>query len=366
MPLSKIQTTNNQVVPNLGRRNIIINGAMQVAQRGTSNTGLGASGGYFNLDRFRLGPSGTAGRLTMSQSTVTDLPGFANALKLDCTTADTSIAAGEIFRVQTTLEGQDLQLLAKGTSSAKKITVSFYVKGNASATYMVELYDNDNNRNNTQQFAVTSSWNRISLTFAGDTTGAFDNDNALSLYLNFWIHAGSTYSGGSYVANTWASPTNANRAAGISSFFDSTNRTLEITGLQMEAGDTATPFEHRSFNEELRLCQRYFWILNDKGATSDSLAAWGRAESNTEIIWWVPFPVEMRAVPTIAVNGSASDVYANSVVNLGTYSGQSLLWPNQHRSSLQWTGVSGVNNNYSYDMVFTNSRTWNVEWRAEL
>ena len=366
MPLSKIQTTNNQVVPNLGRRNMVINGAMQVAQRGTSSTGLGASSGYFTLDRFRMSSGSNAGRFTMSQSTVTDLPGFANALKLDCTTADTSTDAAENLRLQMLFEGQDLQQLKKGTSSAEKFTVSFYVKGNASATYMIEMFDGDNSRHNTQQFAVTSSWNRISLTFAGDTTGAFDDDNALSLYLTFWLHAGSNFTSGTYTANTWASNTNANRAVGISSFFDSTNRTLEITGLQMEVGDAATEFEHRSFAEELRLCQRYFWILNDKGATSDSLAAWGRAESNTEIIWWVPFPVEMRAVPTIAVNGSASDVYANSVANLGTYGGQTLLWPNQHRSSLQWTGVSGVNNNYSYDMVFTNSRTWNVEWRAEL
>ena len=113
-------------------------------------------------------------------------------------------------------------------------------------------------RHNTQQFAVTSSWNRISLTFAGDTTGAFDDDNALSLYLTFWLHAGSNFTSGTYTANTWASNTNANRAVGISSFFDSTNRTLEITGLQMEVGDSASDFEHRSFAEELHLCERYY------------------------------------------------------------------------------------------------------------
>ena len=252
--------TNNQIG---GRRNIIINGGMKVAQRSTSSTGLGASSGYFTLDRFHTSFGSTAGRLTMSQVAVTDLPGFANALKLDCTTADTSIAAGENFRLQTLLEGQDLQQLKKGTSSAEKFTVSFYVKGNASATYMLELFDGDNSRHNTQQFAVTSSWNRISLTFAGDTTGAFDDDNAVSLYLNFWLHAGSTYTGGTYTANTWASNTNANRAVGISSFFDSTDRTLEITGLQMEVGSQATPFEHRSFGEELALCQRYFLLYAD-------------------------------------------------------------------------------------------------------
>ena len=256
MTLIKVKSRGTDNVS--GRRNMVINGAMRVAQRGTSSTGLGAASGYFTLDRFRMSSGSNAGRFTMSQSTVTDLPGFANALKLDCTTADTSTDASENLRLQTLFEGQDLQQLKKGTSSAEKFTVSFYVKGNASATYMVEMFDGDNSRHNTQQFAVTSSWNRISLTFAGDTTGAFDDDNALSLYLTFWLHAGSNFTSGTYTANTWASNTNANRAVGISSFFDSTNRTLEITGLQMEVGDSASDFEHRSFAEELHLCERYY------------------------------------------------------------------------------------------------------------
>ena len=272
---------------------MVINGAMRVAQRGTSSTGLGAASGYFTLDRFRMSSGSNAGRFTMSQSTVTDLPGFANALKLDCTTADTSTDASENLRLQTLFEGQDLQQLKKGTSSAEKFTVSFYVKGNASATYMVEMFDGDNSRHNTQQFAVTSSWNRISLTFAGDTTGAFDDDNLLSLYLNFWLHAGSTFTSGTYTANTWASNTNANRAVGISSFFDSTNRTLEITGLQMEVGDSASDFEHRPFTEELLLCRRYYQI---------NYATWyGVAQATgyfvSSNITYVP-PV--RANPTVA------------------------------------------------------------------
>ena len=304
--------TNSQIG---GRRNIVINGAMQVAQRGTSSTGLGASSGYFTLDRFQTTFGSTAGRLTMSQVAVTDLPGFANALKLDCTTADTSIAAGENFRLQTLLEGQDLQQLKKGTSSAEKFTVSFYVKGNASATYMLELFDGDNSRHNTQQFAVTSSWNRISLTFAGDTTGAFDDDNAVSLYLNFWLHAGSTYTGGTYTANTWASNTNANRAVGISSFFDSTDRTLEITGLQMEVGSQATPFEHRSFGEEIVLCQRYYY----KEAQTRSLFIYQEGNvfhQNNHF-----FPTRMRTNPTCAIAttyANAGSISSTLVANIST------------------------------------------------
>ena len=131
--------TNSQIG---GRRNIVINGAMQVAQRSTSETGVGAnsSGEYNTIDRYKLFGSGSAGRLTMSQ--VADVhDGFANALKLDCTTADTSIAAGEFLILSTRLEGQDLQQLKKGTSEAEAVTISFYVKGNANATYALELYD---------------------------------------------------------------------------------------------------------------------------------------------------------------------------------------------------------------------------------
>ena len=223
-----------------GRRNIAYNGAMQVAQRGTSQSGI-SSGGYYTVDRFKVSTN-SAGRSTMTQETITDLPGFANAIKLDCTTADTSLGSGEYLQLSQYFEGQDLQQFAKGTSSAEKVTVSFYVKGNGNATYVCELFDGDNTRHINQQFSVTSSWNRVSLTFNGDTTGAFDDDNAISLYLNLWLAAGSGYSGGTYSANSWQSNFNANRAVGASNFYSSTDNTFFITGLQVEVGDSASDF----------------------------------------------------------------------------------------------------------------------------
>jgi hypothetical protein len=259
----------------VGRRNLVINGAMKVAQRGTSETGISTSG-YYTVDRMRIASGNTAGRFTMTQESITDLSGFANAVKLDCTTADTSIASNELVTIGTRIEGQDLQQLKKGTSDAEKVTVSFYVKGNASATYVLELYDADNTRQVSKTFSVTTSWNRVSLTFDGDTTGAFTDDNNLSLLLQIWLHAGSDYTSGT-LSTSWSSVTGANRVVGISSFFDSTDRTFFLTGLQMEIGEQATPFEHRSFGEELQLCSRYFqkytgeqqeWIYNEgNGAT---------------------------------------------------------------------------------------------------
>jgi len=286
--------TNSQIG---GRRNIVINGAMQVAQRATSATGVGSGFAYPTLDRFKIVPS-TSGRATMSQST--DAPdGFANSLKLECTTADTSIAAGEYFNLRHSLEGQNVQQLKKGTSSAEKVTVSFYVKGNASATYLLELSDQDNTRYNGQTFAVTTSWNRIVLTYNGDTSGVLDNDNARSLDLNFWIHGGSTYTGGTFTSNTWHGTDNQ-RLASITSFFDSTDRTLFITGIQMEIGEVATPFEHRSFGEELALCERYFKSVTyeNGGIISVGLAY----SDGTSAIAPMDYKgAKMRAVPTITM-----------------------------------------------------------------
>jgi len=293
-----------------GRRNMIINGAMQVAQRGTSETGIGASAGYFTLDRFRIQPTSTAGRLTMEQ--VADVhDGFANALKLTCTTADTSIAAGERLLLHQKIEGQDLQQLKKGTSDAEEFTVSFYVKGNANATYALEIYDLDNNRQISKTFSVTTSWNRVILTFPADTTGAYDDDNAASIQMSIFLHAGSTYTSGTLNSSAFAANNNANRAVGISSFFDSTDRTFFITGLQMEVGSHATPFEHRSFGEELALCQRYYQSRSGHQGNWGS----GLAYSTTSMQWVLTLPVEMRAAPTVTFTGTLQANDGGAVYN---------------------------------------------------
>jgi len=322
--------TNSQIG---GRRNIIINGAMQVAQRGTSSTGLGATAGYFTVDRFKMHFAGsTAGRLTMQQST--DAPnGFSNSVKLSCTTADTSIASGEQLQIRTTLEGQDLQQLKKGTSNAEKVTVSFYVKGNASATYTCELYDNDNTRHNGQEFSVTTSWNRVVLNFVGDTTGELDNDNGGSLNLTFLLHAGSDLSGGTFSSNTWSSTNNERLGTNQTSFFDSTDRTFFITGVQMEIGEVATPFEHRSFGEELFLCHRYC-----RKYTGHNLGRGRDADSYED--GSLHFNPPLRATPTLKSGAS----YAVNTGNTGTPAINSSLDANSdsvqmYNSSANWTST---------------------------
>jgi len=343
MALIKINTrsipdsavTPAKVSQNLGRRNIIINGAMQVAQRNTSATGLGNGGDYFTLDRHRFSSGNTAGRLTQSQASITDLPGFANAMKLDCTTADTSIAANEDCSLQYRIEGQDLQQLKKGTSSAEKVTVSFYMKTNKAFTFMCELDDTDNNRFNGQQFTTSTSWTRHILTFNGDTTGTLDDDNARSMMLNFWIHAGSNFTGGTYTANTWQSraATDTNRAVGIGSFYDNTANELHLTGLQMEVGDTATDFEHRTFEEELHACKRYYQKsfiyatapVNAGNTTSNVYDGniTGYCGSNNSGIYsgGQPLSPEMRASPSMTTYGNSNGHWGQMIpTNTGTVS----------------------------------------------
>jgi len=282
-------------------RNVLVNGAMNVAQRATSATGLGGNAdSYHTIDRFKLGAEGTtAGRLTMTQDS-SGPSGFANSLKLACTTADTSIGSGELLVLSQIIEGQDLQRFAKGTSDAKPFAVSFYVKGNASATYVCELFDGDNSRHVCKTFSVTTDWTRVELSFPADTTGAFDNDNAASLYLQIFLHAGSNFNSGTLPA-TWASKTNANRAAGGGSFFDSTARTFFITGIQLEE-TSVTDFEHRTFGDELARCQRYTYVV--KGDDDDHTGYIGYSESTANARFGVLHPVPMRAAPALTFSGT--------------------------------------------------------------
>ena len=317
----------------LSNRNLIINGAMKVAQRGTSSTGLGSGAGYFTCDRWSITGTASAGRLTMTQES--DGPsGFANSMKLACTTADTSVAAGEKLILRQILEGQDLQQFAKGTSDAKEFTVSFYVKGNASATYVFELFDSDNTRQISKTFSVTTDWTRIILTYPADIVGAFADDNGISLYAQIWLHAGSDFTSGTLNSSAWASQTVANRASSSgTSFFDSTNRTFQITGVQLEVGDTATPFEHKNVGQELFDCQRYCQLN-----TAEYLRTYSTTAGSRQILLKPP----MRATPTTSLlSGGVNKILdiGNAYRNINSLGGFELL--NNHGGT-QVTNVSST------------------------
>lgn len=179
-------------------------------------------------------------------------------MKFDCTTADASPSASDVMWVQHRIEGQNLQYLKKGTASAESLTLSFWVKSNKTGTYIAELEDTDNSRHIAKSYTISSSdtWEKKTITFAGDTTGTLTNDNNTSLELHLYLGAGTNYTSGT-LATSWSSNTDANRAVGQVNLADSTSNEWYITGVQLEAGTTASEFEFLPFEANLRRCLRY-------------------------------------------------------------------------------------------------------------
>ena len=288
-----------------GRRNLFYNGNFQCWQRSTSETGLGASSGYFTADRWKTDIGATsAGRFTMNR-TAGDPDGFNYGLVINCTTTDTSIAAGEFLLVQQRFEGQDLQHLKKGTSGAETTVLSFYAKVVGSATdIVVEVFDNDNSRHICKKFTLTTEFQRYFFTIPGDTTGSLDQDNAQSMTVSFCLHSGSTYTGGT-LATDWAANNNSNRFVGVDSIFASTSNEFYLAGVQWEVGSQATPFEHRSFGEELELCKRYFQKTgNVSGNAYTPLTPYFDAATTSVGYCPIPLRPKMRLASAIAVSHS--------------------------------------------------------------
>ena len=309
-------TCTANVTNNLSNRNKIINGAMAVSQRGTSRTGTGGGSDYFLCDRWRIFSANTSARFTISQEQDTSgAPGLPYSFKFDCTTADTSLAASDFLGIQQKIEGQNVQDFLKGTSSAKKFTLSFYVKTNKSGVYTVELRDNNNSRQCSKTFTVSDgNWNRYTVSFPADTTGAFNNNNNDSLQVNWWLIAGSTYTGGTLNTSGWASQTNANRVSSSNvNIGDSTSNNFELTGVQLEVDHTgsgvATDFEHLSVAEELRRCQRYFAKYSSIGSNYAQFLLTTGYSTDTDSRGMFHFVVEMRAAnPSFSYSGSSGNV----------------------------------------------------------
>ena len=275
-------------------RNLIINGAMQVAQRGDV-TGKTGDNSYGGPDRYSLRIS-NIGTWSISQSS-TAPDGFANSYKIDCTTADASPAASDRLMFTYRFEGQDVQQLQYGTSSAKSVTLSFYVRSNKTGTYVVDLFNHDpsTDRHCAKTYTISSAdtWEYKTITFAGDTSQGFDDDNGRSLDINWFLGAGTDFTSGT-LATSFADLVNANRAAGLSvNLADSTDNEWLITGVQLEVGEQATPFEHRSFGDELQRCQRYY-EMTGAGAPA-------KANSSTEFWVGLKFQVAKRANPTASM-----------------------------------------------------------------
>ena len=284
-------------------RNIIINGDMSIAQRSTSVASI-TTNGYYTVDRL-LTNINTLGTWTQSQST--DVPtgqGFAKSLKMDCTTADASPAAGDYLLIEQRIEGQNLQYLKKGTASAVPLTASFWVKSTKTGTFIAELFDNNNTRQISAAYTVnvTNTWEKKTITFPGDTTGAFTNDNGSSLLVNFWLGAGTTFTSGT-LATTWGTEVAANRAVGQVNIADSTSNDFYITGVQLEAGTTASDFEFLPYDVNLGRCQRYYQALSNGDRITNLVFS---CFNSTDAYGTHSFIKTMRTAPSITFNSLGS------------------------------------------------------------
>ena len=290
-------------------KGLIINGDCAVAQRGTSFATMGNGDSQYTLDRFQWSEEGGFGVAELTITQDTDVPtgqGFAKSLKAVCTTIDTSIDSNTISYITQKFEGQNLQLLKKGTANAEKLTLSFWAKSNLTGTFTMAFKDTDNSRLYSTSYSPASAdtWEKFIVNIPADTTGAFTDDNATSLAVDWNLQAGTDKSDGA-LTTAWEAQAEGDRAVGQTNFFSSTSNDFYITGIQLEVGEytsaTLPPFQHESYGDNLARCQRYFYQCCN-GNDQEITGAW--YFSTSMILGILELPVPMRSNPTLAVGGT--------------------------------------------------------------
>ena len=299
-------------------RNCVINGAMNIAQRNTTVTGISSGGNYHTADRWiqTVNVCGTwtqtVQSISASDSPVAD--GVRNSLKATCTTATGALGAGAYNAILQPIEGINLQQFAKANASAKYFALSFWVRSNAVGTYIAQLYDLDNTRTVSASYTITSSgvWQKVRLVFPSDAIGAFDNDTNASLQVLMWLGAGSSYNSAT-LQTAWATMTANKRATGQTNVGVAVNNYFEMTGVQLEPNSVCTPFEDEDITITRAKCWRYFQRHiqpSMRGVVSNI----GTASFNRMALGYTP----MRATPTGTSNGGTMGFYdGNSAVNAG-------------------------------------------------
>ncbi len=353
---AQAQRTNN--------KNLVINGGMQVWQRETTATAQ-TDGAYKTVDRFFGWLSGGGAYTTERSTGHLDTTGHENALKVDVTTADTSIAASDYYAIVHKIEAQNLQSLQYGSSSAKTITLSFWIKATKTGTHTLFVSKNDSTQYiYVAEYTVSASntWEHKTITIEPDNNikagaGAIVNDNGAGFTIGWILKYGSNNDG---TANAWQTGkyTTSNQVNNM----DSTSNTWFLTGVQMEIGDKATDFEHELYEATLHKCQRYYtrWQAN---TAYDGFAP-GYWLVTTQFYGLYELPVQMRQEPTLAIGGNfvihsnGADTTAGSLIvnratplNVQTYSDQSSN-----------TGTAGYAGGYRTN----NDNDAYVEFKAEL
>ena len=349
------------------------NGNMEVAQYGTSATGLtNGSSGYHTVDRWKWHENGSpSSAWTMTQETLTSgnayANGFNNALKIDCTTAQGSLGSGDTLHIEQRFEKQDLGAFKKGTANAQKFTFGFWVKATKTGTNIIELQDQGNDRavSATYTISTTDTWEHKVVSFPADTTGNFGTGNDLGLIIRFYIYAGSDYQSSS-LQTAWGSSNGTKRANGQVNNADSTSNNWHLTGVQLEVGEytssTIPPFQHESYGDNLARCQRYFQMRAEGNQKIISIAHWGSG-SEVDFIMQIPF---MRTRPSVeyttgneywAIGGGGS---TNTLDNLNMNS-----WSTEMNINLWTTTGAGGTTGFAY-YGYSNNASAKLGFTAEL
>lgn len=353
-------------------KNLLINGAMQVNQRSAVATAVPgiASTGYYTADRWAL-TTATLGTAVFRQTTVVDAPsgsGFINSLKLECTTANASPAVGFQLIMSQSIEGQNLQSLRKGTASAQTMNLSFWVKAFQTGVYVVEISDAVNSASYSKSYtiAVAGTWQFVSFAIPADTVGTLTNSSVAGIVVNFWLGAGSTFSSGA-MGTVWASTVSANRAVGQTNLASSTSNYWQVTGTQLTVGSVAVPFEFKSFADELRDCQRYYYrVQTENSGFRQDISGYGSMTSASAGDGVFIMPVTMRTKPSaLEYSGLTWNDYNTYETTGGTWTMNTAL-STKTSASIAVTGASGGGARAFNQLSLTASASSYIAVTAEL
>jgi hypothetical protein len=348
---------------NVTFRNKLINGNMVIDQRnaGASVTATAVGGVNYVLDRFGYSAS-QASKFTVQQNagSVSPPAGFTYYLGVTSSSAY-SVVSGDYFGIRQRIEGFNVADLAWGTASASPVTLSFWVRSSLTGTFAGSLANSAENRSYPFSYTISSAntWEQKSITIAGDTTGTWLTTSGIGIQLNFSLGTGSTYSG---TAGAWAGSTLLS-ATGATSVVGTNGATLYITGVQLEAGTTASPFEYRQYGTELALCQRYFYQMAKGTNIPLGISALTSATDMRGCLW---FPVTMRTSPSLStVSGTGYFRFYN-----GNYNASFDNIATDLPSTTNWAygGVSGLSGVAAGQagIVLTNNGSSSVSFSAEL
>lgn len=293
----------------LGFKNRIINGGMTIDQR---NAGASVTGNdsVFPVDRWRFATS-QSGKLTAQQNQggITPPAGFTNYVGVTVSSAITP-SANDYFAFFQPIEGYNMSDFGWGTANAKAVALSFWARSSVAGTFGISFWNNAGSRFYTMTYSlpVANTWTYCSITVPGDTSGTWETTNGRGLAVYFGLGVGSNYSA---APGAWTSSTGYG-ASGATTIMGTAGATWQITGVQLEVGTTATPFEFRDYGRELIMCQRYFNITNPTNSTSIGFGcAAGSLFGSTVAALYYAFPVRMRSAPTVT-RGGAQDTFWRS------------------------------------------------------